>query len=370
MIPSFARLVQRALVAGRRALDSASLEQALLEARDNTNIALVLPTILKAMDRTREILREEFEPLVLETLVSAGEAAARSARAQGGFGRVVMQDVPEGPIDPLTPAAGLAEDLVPVKALGLYAPAGLLVAQAEPFLEPGPFSFEFDKINPEATRWAAEESATEVTGIDQKSRDAVTSQLRKVIAGGFADGITLRRLARQIRRIVGLTAAQQRAVTNLIVRLQNANGGTLVRAGLLPTTEPGVGRSSIKVRVPPGGASAELIERVASRYANLLLNKRALLIARTETIRAANEGQRQLWLQSRAKGLIPSGVKRIWLITPDDRLCPVCRGMAGQVRPLNEPFDTGRYGLVMGPPAHPAGRCATALAVTSTTPIS
>ncbi len=358
MVPSFARLVQRALVAGQRALDGPSLEQALLEARANTNIALVLPTILKAADRTREILLEEFEPLMLQTLVSAGEAAARSAKAQGGFGRVVMQRVPEGPIDPLTPAAGLAEDLVPLEALGLYAPAGLLVAQdAEPFLEPGPFSFEFDGTNPEATRWAAEESAEKVTGIDIKSREAVTSQLRGVIAGAFADGVTLRRLARQIRRIVGLTAGQQRAVTNLVSRLQTANGGTLVMAG------------RVRIRVPPAGASAELVERAASRYARVLLNKRAMNIARTETIRAANEGQRQLWLQSRGKGLLPREVKRIWLITPDDRLCPVCRGMAGQVRGLTEPFDTGRFGLVMNPPAHPSGRCATALAVRPTTPI-
>lgn len=68
---------------------------------------------------------------------------------------------------------------------------------------------------------------------------------------------------------------------------------------------------------------------------------RATLIARTETLRAHNEGRKVFYKQV--------GVGRVkWLTADDDRLCPICR-------PLNNvEFEIDD---LEGPPKHPACRC-------------
>lgn len=84
--------------------------------------------------------------------------------------------------------------------------------------------------------------------------------------------------------------------------------------------------------------------------------ERAELIARTETMRASNEGQQEAWDQAAEAGLLTGNEEQEWIVTPDDRLCPEC-----------EPFDTvtaelgGTFeaeGVTSdGPPLHPRCRC-------------
>lgn len=91
---------------------------------------------------------------------------------------------------------------------------------------------------------------------------------------------------------------------------------------------------------------------------------RAELIARTETIRASNYAAIESYKQS--------GVVRAkeWLVTSDDRLCPLCQEMDGTVIELDDNFVdfedeftgggetmTADYEAVGGPPLHPNCRC-------------
>lgn len=85
--------------------------------------------------------------------------------------------------------------------------------------------------------------------------------------------------------------------------------------------------------------------------------KRAKMIARTESIRAAHEGQRAAWDKARAAGLIPATMKRQWIATPDEKECPQCEALDGMERRMGKPFPGG----VMMPPAHPNCRCTLAL---------
>lgn len=79
------------------------------------------------------------------------------------------------------------------------------------------------------------------------------------------------------------------------------------------------------------------------------------------TIRAANLGQQLLWRQAATQGLLlAERVRRSWIVTPDDKLCPLCRPLHEQTVPLDQPFMTAR-GPVMTPPLHPRCRCALAL---------
>jgi len=69
--------------------------------------------------------------------------------------------------------------------------------------------------------------------------------------------------------------------------------------------------------------------------------RRATLIARTETLRAHNEGRKVFYRQV--------GITKVrWLIADDERTCPICRALDGKVFGIDE---------VEGPPRHPGCRC-------------
>jgi len=82
--------------------------------------------------------------------------------------------------------------------------------------------------------------------------------------------------------------------------------------------------------------------------------KRATLIARTEVMRAANAGQRESWRQAVDSGMLTGDEKRQWIVTNDERLCPECESLDGEVAELGGEYpDPGGE----GPPLHPNCRC-------------
>jgi SPP1 gp7 family putative phage head morphogenesis protein len=91
---------------------------------------------------------------------------------------------------------------------------------------------------------------------------------------------------------------------------------------------------------------------------------RAELIARTETMRASNEGQLEAWEQATEDGLLAGNEQKEWIVTPDDKLCPVCEQMDGVIIPLDEDFDVDGD-MIEGPPAHPNCRCTLGLSLSS-----
>jgi len=147
--------------------------------------------------------------------------------------------------------------------------------------------------------------------------------IREIIVRGLTEGMSPRALRSQITQIIGLRTDQIRALENFIAR--------------------GASRSQ------------------AERYARKLLRDRALLIARTEVLRAANEGQRELWQQALNVGLLPSDQKRKWITTLDGRERDSHHDMHGQIRGIDEKFDKPGGGRIE-PGEEPNCRCASALA--------
>ena len=80
---------------------------------------------------------------------------------------------------------------------------------------------------------------------------------------------------------------------------------------------------------------------------------RAELIARTESMLAANEGQRQGWGQAVEDGLLPEDATVEWIATAG--CCDDCDALDGTTRPVNGEYDDADAGD--GPPLHPACRC-------------
>jgi predicted ABC-type ATPase len=80
------------------------------------------------------------------------------------------------------------------------------------------------------------------------------------------------------------------------------------------------------------GLGMEGIAKLVMEYFDGCEKFRALMIARTETIRASNAGASMAYLQS---GVV-EGMQ--WLVTEDDRTCPLCNAMSGKFVPLGQTF--------------------------------
>lgn len=152
----------------------------------------------------------------------------------------------------------------------------------------------------------------------------------KVLRDGYNEGVDAPTLARRIRQYVGSSDRDATALQTY-------------RAGL-ETQE-----------VAPGRVD-DLVADMAARQ----VRRRSTVIARTETIRASSAGQQIAWKEAQTAGLLdPKTVKRFWIVTPDDRLCPTCEAI-----PLAYPNGVGLdewFGDVQYPPAHVQCRCAVAL---------
>lgn len=213
-----------------------------------------------------------------------------------------------------------------------------------------------DLMGPRSALWAEQHAGQLVTQITQTTRDALGTAVRDAMAHGR----TIGQLQQEVRGILTQvpittplqTPAQQAQHVRALTGLTPRQGGQVerFREGLLSR----------------GITGDKLVTRV-ERKAAQLLRQRAEMIARTESITAAAAGQQALWEAAEREGLLDSGrARRFFVLTPDERLCAICRAIPG-MNPdgvgLHEPFQTP-IGPVMHPAVHPACRCSTVLGFT------
>lgn len=204
----------------------------------------------------------------------------------------------------------------------------------------GTLGFSFDQINPRAVRWAEDHAADLVVRLSEETKAAIRRQIVQM----FNQGIPPEKAARLLRERLGLTPRDAQAVENLSRKLELDNAQRLVDG---------------KKLVP-----LERLEAQTERYADHLLAARAEVIVRTESIRASAQGQQELWTQAEEQGYLQKeDTRRAWLLTPDERLCPICEPMATDEKlvTLDQPFVMGDGSLAENPPAHPQCRCAVGL---------
>jgi SPP1 gp7 family putative phage head morphogenesis protein len=170
--------------------------------------------------------------------------------------------------------------------------------------------------------------------------------------------------ARNLRKAIKLRAAAPSIgdlkfdVTNpKAVEWIKQNAGDLIK-GINETT-----RQEIRDLVEAAFEEQYDVDDLADQIEELLGDAdRAETIARTETMRASNEGQAQLWDQATETGFLTGTEKQEWIVTPDDRLCPICEPLDGETAELGGVFESDgeEYDA---PPAHPNCRCTIGLAV-------
>lgn len=110
------------------------------------------------------------------------------------------------------------------------------------------------------------------------------------------------------------------------------------------------------------GSPVDQVDRWRAVLAEKLRKRRALVIAGTETITAANRGQQQLWEQLMREGVLPDQARKEWITTPGDRRCARCAAMHGQTVLVRALFTSQRFGDVKQPALHPQCRCAMGIA--------
>lgn len=192
----------------------------------------------------------------------------------------------------------------------------------------------FDLTNPASVNVAARQAAEAVLTVSASTKRAI----REIIRRGQLGQLTVAQQAERIRGLIGLTERQAASVLNF--------EQALIKQGI---------------------TGQELNRRVARKFEQTL-KRRAITIARHETMVAANSGQQDLWRQAADQGLIDRDtVTRRWITqvpSGPDNPCPICRPMDGQLRPLEEPFVSPFNGAsTLMPPIHVICKCAAALEI-------
>ena len=212
-----------------------------------------------------------------------------------------------------------------------------------------------DLTNPEAVRYLTENIPTMIREVALETQDAV----REMVLAGFNEGRPAPEIAREVRTIVGLTRAQSRAIVNFRRQLETGEmgNGQAPWDRRLSATERQQARSYFRQASEGRRADRARINALVERYRDSLINRRAKNIARTEVHRAFIEGQDELWRQAQQRRLFDdSEVRRVWIVTPDDRLRPSHRAIPGMNKggvPVDGVFQTP-FGPVTGPAhAHP-----------------
>lgn len=195
-----------------------------------------------------------------------------------------------------------------------------------PAMEKATVQFRFDAERPEAARWAEKEAGNLIRGVVQEQVTVVRDYVSRASMGEF----TSRQVARGLRDVIGLTSQQTQWVENF----RNKRIEELMLQGRT------------------FDQAYEQSERATNRYHDRVHRRRTETIARTEILRAANEGRNAAWQQGVDEGWINAGNwDKRWSTELDGRQCDVCGPLDEMTVGFNDEFPEG------DPPIHPNCRC-------------
>lgn len=302
---ALAALIVDAYAAVADEIDYAELEVAL----SSGNQLLAHAAIFRPLDEINTSLRTTLQARYLNVMSDGGAAALRSVKARGSFLRNNKQTAHYADPQPQARPSIFVDN-------GLRSNATI--------------SIQFNAVSSRAVEWVSTQSGILIRNIDNATRHAV----RQIVANGIIEGLTTRQMAAVVGNTVGLLPRNITTLTGYVSELLDK------------------------------GIDGQRLQRALIRRANQMRRARGLAIGHDIAITGANRGQQELWLQARDAGQLPMSVRRVWILTPDNRNedCPICPPMDGQIRGLEEQFTTGDGRQIDGPTAHPACRCGVGIA--------
>lgn len=218
----------------------------------------------------------------------------------------------------------------------------------------------FDMLNERAVRAMRENQLRLVQGLVQGQRDTI----RTALLDGQLRGANPIEVARAIRDSLGLTPYQLRVIENYRRALETGSSSAVDRAlrdrRFDRTVEAAI-RGDRKL-------SQDQIDKMVERYRERWVKYRAEVVGRTEGLRATHQGNQAMYQQAIDEGLLdPFSLERKWTPARDARVRDSHQMMRGQVRGLNEAFESGLGNALMYPgdpsaPAEDTVQCRCALA--------
>jgi hypothetical protein len=165
-------------------------------------------------------------------------------------------------------------------------------------------------LNPRLEQFAITLTSTRIREIDQTTRDTI----RQVLQRGLTAGDDPFAIARQIRSSIGLTRRQEAAVSNYERMLRALDPEALDRKLRDRRSDGTVERAIRADKTLTEAQIRSLVDRYRDRY----VKYRANVIARTESIRAVQGAQWELFQDMINKGQIDARqVRRTWIHTGD-----------------------------------------------------
>jgi hypothetical protein len=165
-------------------------------------------------------------------------------------------------------------------------------------------------LNPRLEQFALTMTSTRIREIDQTTRDTI----RQVLQSGTTAGDDPFAIARRIRGSIGLTRRQEAAVSNYERMLRALDPEALDRKLRDRRSDGTVDRAIRNDKALTDAQVRSLVDRYRDRY----IKYRANVIARTESIRAVQGAQWELFQDMINKGQIDARqVRRTWIHTGD-----------------------------------------------------
>lgn len=297
----------------------------------------VRAAILAALERTRD-------ELTLEAITNA----LRSADPEAGLGALIVESL----VSRIETATN--------ELIGVYTAGGVAMAEALAVGYTGsPIEVRFDTLNPRVIEHVRQYRLNLVTSLTDEARDGV----RAILDRGFRQGLhpTIgepgrRSMASELRDVVGLNERQSQALANFRQGLERRELDRALGRDLGQRLAAQTRRLIQQGELIDTGR----IDALVDDYRDRLIRRRADTIARTESIRALSEGQHAAIREAVAQGhLQGETLRRYWLLTRDEKTCPICSGIVASNRNgvgAEEPFVTS-LGPILNPPAHPNCRC-------------
>lgn len=184
-------------------------------------------------------------------------------------------------------------------------------------------------------------------GLIQQITDGQEATIRSVVQAAMLEGLPPAVMARRIRDTIGLTEAQAQHVLNYRRELEQGKIGALTRA-LRDRRYDAVVASALDGRTTLSG---EQVDRMVEAYRRRYVAYRSMTIARTESLRAANAGQRAVIEAAAAAGDLDNMIiRKTWLSTEDDRVRHTHAQLNGQsVDGMETPFVTSKGNRIRWP---------------------
>jgi hypothetical protein len=189
-------------------------------------------------------------------------------------------------------------------------------------LPPPAKEMRWDMGNPKMRGFVDKRVGNLVEGITSDAK----ANLRTMVSRAFTERLTPKQVADEIKGSIGLHDRYTNALRNY-------------KEGLIQQ-----------------GKEPDVVDRMAGKYEERLLDARALTVARTEIRQATNYGQRAVWKEAADQGFIDKNkARRIYVV--DGAPCEICEPMDGQETTLDEPFHTADGEPVEPGEVHPNCEC-------------